>query len=360
MPAITPCGGNKFTIRETPLLHPWCPARIMDATARSSCRAGPCDCPRSNASEANWRGWIASQPDYASRAVDGLLAAAESAGASDVHLQPTAAGLELKFRVDGVLLPVAVFPAAAGRQHHRPAQGPGRPAHLPYRSPAGRPHPHGRGRRRDAGEHVSHAAGRAGGGAALRRLAALSAARRPRAARRRAGAAPHAAGRNLRGNPRLRAGRQRQDHDALRLPAGIGPADRRPAEPGLDRRPHRSGRRGRGAVAGPPGRRARPGRGPALSHAAGPRGHHGRRNPRPRHRRSGPASLVDRPPRLEHLPRRQRRRDRRPAAGHGRRALRVAERPLGRREPAAAAAAVRLRPGDRRRRRPAWACRSAA
>ena len=57
-------------------------------------------------------GLDASQPDYASRAVDGLLAAAEAAGASDIHLQPTAAGLELKFRVDGVLLPVAVFPAA--------------------------------------------------------------------------------------------------------------------------------------------------------------------------------------------------------------------------------------------------------
>ncbi len=56
-------------------------------------------------------GLDSSLPNYASRAVDGLLAAAESAGASDVHLQPAAAGLELKFRVDGVLLPVAVFPA---------------------------------------------------------------------------------------------------------------------------------------------------------------------------------------------------------------------------------------------------------
>jgi type II secretory ATPase GspE/PulE/Tfp pilus assembly ATPase PilB-like protein len=48
--------------------------------------------------------------DYASRAVDAALAAARAAGASDVHLQPTARGLELKFRVDGVLLPVALLP----------------------------------------------------------------------------------------------------------------------------------------------------------------------------------------------------------------------------------------------------------
>ena len=31
-------------------------------------------------------------------------------GASDLHLQPTAQGLELRFRVDGVLLPAACFP----------------------------------------------------------------------------------------------------------------------------------------------------------------------------------------------------------------------------------------------------------
>jgi type II secretory ATPase GspE/PulE/Tfp pilus assembly ATPase PilB-like protein len=51
------------------------------------------------------------RPDYASRAVDAALAAAQAAGASDVHWQPTAQGLALKFRVDGVLLPVALFPA---------------------------------------------------------------------------------------------------------------------------------------------------------------------------------------------------------------------------------------------------------
>lgn len=50
-------------------------------------------------------------PEYASRSVDAALAAARRAGASDVHFQPTGDGLELKYRVDGVLMPVAVFPA---------------------------------------------------------------------------------------------------------------------------------------------------------------------------------------------------------------------------------------------------------
>jgi len=50
-------------------------------------------------------------PEYASTSIDALLAAACAAGASDVHLQPVNDGLELKFRVDGVLTPVMVFPA---------------------------------------------------------------------------------------------------------------------------------------------------------------------------------------------------------------------------------------------------------
>jgi general secretion pathway protein E len=49
-------------------------------------------------------------PLYATEVVDRVLAAGRACGASDLHLQPTAAGLELKFRVDGVLRPVLVFP----------------------------------------------------------------------------------------------------------------------------------------------------------------------------------------------------------------------------------------------------------
>lgn len=52
------------------------------------------------------------EPEYATRSVDIVLAAARRVGASDIHFQPTGNGLELKCRVDGVLVPVAVFPAA--------------------------------------------------------------------------------------------------------------------------------------------------------------------------------------------------------------------------------------------------------
>ncbi len=51
------------------------------------------------------------QADYAPRAVNALLAAAGAAGATDVHLQPGGLGLELKFRIVGVLQPVATLSA---------------------------------------------------------------------------------------------------------------------------------------------------------------------------------------------------------------------------------------------------------
>src|SRR5262245_2960858 len=48
--------------------------------------------------------------NYATRFVELLLAAAQEAKASDVHLQPTAAGLEIRWRLDGVLQAVGEFP----------------------------------------------------------------------------------------------------------------------------------------------------------------------------------------------------------------------------------------------------------
>ncbi len=48
---------------------------------------------------------------YATDAVDRVLAAAKEIGASDVHWQPSADGLEVRWRVDGVLQPVARIPA---------------------------------------------------------------------------------------------------------------------------------------------------------------------------------------------------------------------------------------------------------
>ncbi len=51
----------------------------------------------------------ADDPDYATRSIDTVLVGARGIGASDIHFQPTGDGLELKFRVDGVLIPVAGF-----------------------------------------------------------------------------------------------------------------------------------------------------------------------------------------------------------------------------------------------------------
>lgn len=49
-------------------------------------------------------------PRYATEAVDALLAEARAGGASDVHLQPSREGLDVLWRVDGVLHPVARLP----------------------------------------------------------------------------------------------------------------------------------------------------------------------------------------------------------------------------------------------------------
>jgi type II secretory ATPase GspE/PulE/Tfp pilus assembly ATPase PilB-like protein len=55
----------------------------------------------------------AASPDYASRFVELMLGAAVARGASDLHLLPTPDGLDLRWRLDGVLLPLGVFPSGA-------------------------------------------------------------------------------------------------------------------------------------------------------------------------------------------------------------------------------------------------------
>jgi general secretion pathway protein E len=50
-------------------------------------------------------------PRYASDVVEKALAEAQASGASDVHFQPGGDGLELRWRIDGVLQPVALLPA---------------------------------------------------------------------------------------------------------------------------------------------------------------------------------------------------------------------------------------------------------
>jgi general secretion pathway protein E len=49
-------------------------------------------------------------PHYATAFVDALFTAAQAAGASDVHLQPTRHGLDVRWRLDGVLQLVGNFP----------------------------------------------------------------------------------------------------------------------------------------------------------------------------------------------------------------------------------------------------------
>jgi general secretion pathway protein E len=52
----------------------------------------------------------AASPLYATQFVELLLAAARTAGASDVHLQPTPGGLLMQWRIDGVLQRLGEFP----------------------------------------------------------------------------------------------------------------------------------------------------------------------------------------------------------------------------------------------------------
>jgi type II secretory ATPase GspE/PulE/Tfp pilus assembly ATPase PilB-like protein len=52
----------------------------------------------------------ATSPRYATEVVERVLAEAQAARASDVHFQPGADGLALRWRVDGVLQPVGVLP----------------------------------------------------------------------------------------------------------------------------------------------------------------------------------------------------------------------------------------------------------
>jgi type II secretory ATPase GspE/PulE/Tfp pilus assembly ATPase PilB-like protein len=52
----------------------------------------------------------AQSPLYATELVDALLAAAIAAGASDVHLHPTADGLSIRWRLDGVLHSIGEIP----------------------------------------------------------------------------------------------------------------------------------------------------------------------------------------------------------------------------------------------------------
>ena len=49
-------------------------------------------------------------PEGVVRAVDLILAEADQLGASDIHFQPSARALDVRFRIDGVLLPAVALP----------------------------------------------------------------------------------------------------------------------------------------------------------------------------------------------------------------------------------------------------------
>src|SRR4051794_29778688 len=49
------------------------------------------------------------------RAVEAILDTAVRRGASDVHVEPTAAGVEIRLRIDGLLEPLATHDATVGR-----------------------------------------------------------------------------------------------------------------------------------------------------------------------------------------------------------------------------------------------------
>jgi type II secretory ATPase GspE/PulE/Tfp pilus assembly ATPase PilB-like protein len=51
-----------------------------------------------------------SNAEYATKFVDQLLTAARANSASDIHLQPTPQGLDVRWRLDGVLQPIGCFP----------------------------------------------------------------------------------------------------------------------------------------------------------------------------------------------------------------------------------------------------------
>ena len=51
-------------------------------------------------------------PDFATHVVDRILVAAQRSAASDVHLQPSVGGLDVLFRIDGVLQPIVTFPTS--------------------------------------------------------------------------------------------------------------------------------------------------------------------------------------------------------------------------------------------------------
>ena len=56
-----------------------------------------------------------SPPDARFPYIDALVRRAIQAGASDIHIEPTLAGAEVRLRIDGLLRPADVLSADSGR-----------------------------------------------------------------------------------------------------------------------------------------------------------------------------------------------------------------------------------------------------
>ena len=271
------------------------------------------------------------------------LAEAQAAGASDIHFQPGGDGLELRWRIDGVLQPVALLPAKVAP--NIVARLKVLSELLTYRTDVPQ---EGRiqGVPGEVEMRVSTFPTLFGEKAVVRMFAGP--------------------GRFLRlvdlGLPE--SVRDELDHllgetsgaIVLSGPAGSGKtttiyaclrelAARSRGERSLAtlEDPDRGRRAGRCAGPGQPGGRSDARVGLEIAAAPGPRGDRHRRDPRQDHRRDRLAGRPHRPFDPHDLSRRQRLRGDRPVPRHGNRALRGAQRAARRRRPAPGAPALRLR-----------------
>ena len=154
-------------------------------------------------------------------------------GPSDVHLHPATEGLDMRWRIDGVLQPVAVLPRELAP--NVVARLKVLAELLTYRTDVpqeGRIRGVAR-RGRDAAQHVPDAPRREGRRPPLRRPRAVTSgsttwACPPRSATPCSRLLDETSGAVVLSRP----GRQRQDDDALRLPARAGRRDRGAAQPG--------------------------------------------------------------------------------------------------------------------------------
>ena len=182
-------------------------------------------------------------PKAAVELVNLILDESRRASASDVHLQPTPDGLEMRWRIDGVLLPAGLLPPSISANVVSRLKV--LAELLTYRTDVpqeGRI----RGVTGDGEVRVSTFPTLYGEKAVVRLFASSGRflrlddlglpERRPRGAGR-------VAPRDLRRDPADRAGRERQDDHDLRLPPRAGRRQPGTPEPGDAGRPDRGGRR---------------------------------------------------------------------------------------------------------------------